>query len=315
MSRRSNQKLKLLYLSRILLENTDERHGMTLTEILNELSKYGIEAGRKSVYDDMEALRVYGYDVCSYRDRYVRYYVRDRKMNRTEAKVLSELLSTADILPARKRNEIVRKIWENGYMTGIPTPSTIDGGMSEDSYKGLELACRAMAEGKCLAFKCFEWNERKQRKLQDGGELLLVTPWDIVVKDGRYQLVCFDHAKKEIRLFSPERLVSITVVTDKRAGEREFNEFNARVAEKLNVVLNCNNKTASAVFERFGIESSILSNEENFFRIAVNTEDSDSFYSWIFTMGGLVTVESPQSIVQKYEALLLNATAVSVKQK
>ena len=82
MSRRSNQKLKLLYLSKILLDMTDERHGLTLTEILRELSKYGIETGRKSLYDDMEALRVYGYDVHSKRDRYVRYYIKNRELCR-----------------------------------------------------------------------------------------------------------------------------------------------------------------------------------------------------------------------------------------
>ena len=33
MAKKSNQKIKLLYLMKILLENTDDEHGMTLAEI------------------------------------------------------------------------------------------------------------------------------------------------------------------------------------------------------------------------------------------------------------------------------------------
>ena len=37
---RSNQKLKLLYLAKILLNNTDANHDITLDEILDKLLKF-----------------------------------------------------------------------------------------------------------------------------------------------------------------------------------------------------------------------------------------------------------------------------------
>ena len=37
MAKGSNQKLKLIWLMKILLEKTDENHGMTMSEILREL--------------------------------------------------------------------------------------------------------------------------------------------------------------------------------------------------------------------------------------------------------------------------------------
>ena len=81
MAKRSNQKLKILYLYKILLENTSEKNGMTLAQILRELQSYGIRAERRSIYDDIEALRVFGIDVRVWRDRYVRYYVAERKFD------------------------------------------------------------------------------------------------------------------------------------------------------------------------------------------------------------------------------------------
>ena len=58
-----NQKLKLLYLAKIMQEKTDDTHYLTMPEIINELAKYDIEAQRKSVYDDIAALNDYGIEI------------------------------------------------------------------------------------------------------------------------------------------------------------------------------------------------------------------------------------------------------------
>ena len=63
MPKSSNQKLKLIYLMKILLERTDETHGITMPEIIEALGAYDISAERKSLYNDIENLRVYGLDV------------------------------------------------------------------------------------------------------------------------------------------------------------------------------------------------------------------------------------------------------------
>ena len=63
MAKSSNQKLKLLYIMRFLLNKSDEEHPVSIADIIAELSRYGISAERKSLYDDIEALTVYGLDI------------------------------------------------------------------------------------------------------------------------------------------------------------------------------------------------------------------------------------------------------------
>ena len=48
MPKSSNQKLKLIYLMKILLERTDETHSITMSEIIDALAAYDISAERKS---------------------------------------------------------------------------------------------------------------------------------------------------------------------------------------------------------------------------------------------------------------------------
>ena len=53
------KKLKALYLMKILLDETDENNALTMEQIISKLDAYGIEAERKSLYDDINALRDY----------------------------------------------------------------------------------------------------------------------------------------------------------------------------------------------------------------------------------------------------------------
>ena len=63
MAKSANQKLKLMYLMEILKERTDEKHYLSMSEIIEALAAYGVSAERKSIYDDFETLRIYGFNV------------------------------------------------------------------------------------------------------------------------------------------------------------------------------------------------------------------------------------------------------------
>lgn len=59
----TNQKLKLYYLAKIMVNNTGDEHAMTLQDIKNALEQYEITADRKSLYDDFNVLRDMGIDI------------------------------------------------------------------------------------------------------------------------------------------------------------------------------------------------------------------------------------------------------------
>ena len=53
------QKLKILYLMRVFSEKTDEAHPMSVKDLISYLESLGIHAERKTIYDDIETLRVW----------------------------------------------------------------------------------------------------------------------------------------------------------------------------------------------------------------------------------------------------------------
>ena len=96
MARSSNQKLKLLYLMRYLLDNTDEKHAVSTNQIIDYLENQGISAERKSIYDDIEALRVFGLDI-EKKDsgRNSGYYIASREFELTELKLLVDSIQSS----------------------------------------------------------------------------------------------------------------------------------------------------------------------------------------------------------------------------
>lgn len=105
MPKSSNQKLKLIYLMKIFLERTDETHSITMPEIIDALAAYDISAERKSLYNDIENLRVYGLDVIgTQEDRTYSYHIGNRQFELAELKLLVDSVQSAKFITAKKSN-------------------------------------------------------------------------------------------------------------------------------------------------------------------------------------------------------------------
>lgn len=102
MSRNPMQKQKLLYLRKILLEKTDENHGLTSSEILAELALYGITAERKSLYDDLQVLEKFGMDICKSKSSTVKYYVASREFELPELKLLVDAIQSSKFITEKR---------------------------------------------------------------------------------------------------------------------------------------------------------------------------------------------------------------------
>ena len=101
MPRAANQKEKVLYVMKILLQETDEAHPLSTEEIIEKLSEAGVKAERKSIYSDMETLRAFGLDVHGTKGRSAGYYVGERDFELPEIKLLIDSVRRAFTRPAR----------------------------------------------------------------------------------------------------------------------------------------------------------------------------------------------------------------------
>ncbi|MBQ9648078.1 MAG: WYL domain-containing protein, partial [Oscillospiraceae bacterium] len=109
MPRSSGQKLKLLYIMDYLLQNSDAEHPVTVWQLVSCLAAHDIAAERKSIYDDIEALRTYGLDVEQVADgRFYGYYVASRRFELPELKLLVDSVQSYKFITQRKTNTLIK---------------------------------------------------------------------------------------------------------------------------------------------------------------------------------------------------------------
>ena len=103
-----NQKLKMLYLVKILSEETDDAHALSLQEISARLAAYGVNADRKTLYSDFDALEKYGLEILKEQvGRNVYYHLATRSFELPELKLLVDAVQSSKFITEKKSRELI----------------------------------------------------------------------------------------------------------------------------------------------------------------------------------------------------------------
>ena len=314
MAKGNNQKLKLAYLMKILLENTDETHRITMPEIIAALKSYGISAERKSIYSDIESLRVFGLDIIGeQRDRVYCYYIGNRQFELAELKLLVDSIQAAKFITAKKSNQLIKKIeglasrYEASQLQRQVYVSERIKTMNESIYYNVDKIHMAISANSKITFQYFQWDVHKKMVLRRNGELYEVSPWALSWSDDNYYLVAFDSAEKKIKHFRVDKMLNIDRKEEKREGKEQFGEFNMAVyarkmfgmfsGEEQLVKLECVNELAGVIIDRFGKEVSIKQVDREHFAVNVRVAVSRQFLAWVMALGEGARVVEPQAVV------------------
>lgn len=183
MAKSYNQKMKILYLMQAFLESTDEMHSLTMQEILEMLTRNGIRAERKSVYDDMETLRNYGLDIVYRKEQPSGYYLASRDFELPELKLLVDAVQSSKFITERKSAELIRKIegltsrYEAQQLQRQVFVANRIKTMNESIYYNVDKIHGAISSNVKIRFRYFEWTVEKQMHLKKSGKEYCISPW------------------------------------------------------------------------------------------------------------------------------------------
>ena len=322
MPKGTNQKLKLVYIIKYLLENSDENHKVTMADILRYLDSYEISAERKSIYADIEAIRDLGIDVVGEkvgRDFY--YYVVSRDFELAELKLLVDAIQSSKFITEKKSSELIKKL--QGLVSvhegkQLQRQLYVSGGrktINESIYYNVDTLHNAIATNCKIRFQYFQWNVKKEMELRRGGEFYEVSPWALLWEDENYYLIAFDSAYHEIRHYRVDKMLKISSVKESREGKEYFEKFELAEYGKKNfgmfageeeiVKLEVHNRLIGVILDRFGTEVMIIPADEEHFRVNVRVSVSNQFFGWIFGLGSDVRILAPENVVNKMKEELI----------
>ena len=312
----NKQKLKLLYLIKIFTEDTDDQHALTLPQIAEKLDAYGVSAERKTLYQDFELLRDFGFDIIGQQARRNFYYhMGNRRFELPELKLLVDSVQSAKFITDKKSNTLIKKLegMVSKYEARKLQRQVIISGrikaMNESIYYNVDKLHEAIGTDRQIRFKYFRWNIKKEMELRKDGAWYQVSPWALMWDDENYYLVGYDAEDGEIKHYRVDKMWRISVTDRKREGKEQFRAFNMPRytkslfgmfgGEEVKVTLEAENGMVGILLDRFGKDIPIKPVDADHFRTSVVVAVSSQFLGWIMALGDGVKIIGPDKVVDR----------------
>ena len=315
-ARSQNQKLKILYLMDFLLRESDENHPVPVRRMIAYLESRGITAERKSIYDDLEALRFYGLDIVqSGEGKAAAYYAGERTFELPELKLLVDSVQSSKFITLKKSRELIRKIES---LTSVHEAQNLNRQvhvqnrvktMNESIYYNVDDIHNGIAENRKIRFRYFEYTVSKERKFRRDGEWYVISPYGLSWDDENYYMVGYDSEAGRMKHYRVDKMTSISVTEEERDGkaayeELDMAEYSRRVfgmfsGEICRVKMRFENALVGAVIDRFGKDVMIVPDGDTHFTVQVDVAVSPPFFGWVFGFGPAARILGPENVVKR----------------
>lgn len=321
MAKSEGQKLKILYILKMLEELSDEEHPVTTARLIAELEKKGIRCERKTIYSDISSLIDFGYDIIQVSSRRGGgYYLASRNFELPELKLLVDVVQSSRFITPKKSRELIRKLEKMAgkadagklqrqvYVAGrIKTEN-------ESIYYSIDQIHNAIQGNRQISFAYMEWNLKKQ--LVPRGERRTVSPWALIWKDENYYLAAFDESSGILKHYRVDKMGSVEMLKQERQGMEQFEKMNLAAysnktfgmfsGEDEVVVLKFPKGLIGVVLDRFGKDVDLRQLSEEEFSVRVKVAVSGQFFGWLTGIGPQAQILSPEKTKDAYRQWLMD---------
>ena len=312
MAKGPKQKLKLLYLIRYLLQNSDEAHPVSIAQMIAELEKHGISAERKSIYDDLEALRTFGLDLVQIKGRTTGYYIGQRDFELPELKLLVDSVQSSKFITQGKTLQLIKKIeslassFDAQLLQRQVYVRNRVKSMNESVYYNVDEISTAITRDRKIRFQYFEYTVSKERRFRRGGAWYAVSPFALMWDDENYYLLAWDEDAGKLKHYRVDKMARISALEDRRQGKEAFagvdmsaysqKVFGMFAGQAQTVRLRFASNLAGAVIDRFGREVMMIADGEEQFTVSLEVVVSPQFFAWVFGFGTEAEILSPEAV-------------------
>lgn len=319
MPKKAKQKLKLIRIRDILLEHTDEEHPMSVKEIITHLEAYGIEAERKSIYEDIEELRTYGMDIITLKGHGGGVFVGSRDFEIAELKVLADAVQASRFISSAKSRALISKLagltdkYSRAKLSRQVHIYDRVKTMNKTIYNTTDVIHNAISENRQIEFGYFNWNKKKEKELRHGGKRYRVSPWLLIWNDENYYLAAFDSETKELRHYRIDKMEKVEMTDLPREGEEVFKNSDADMystgvfdmfsGKVTTVGFACRENLVGALIDRFGKDITILENADGL-TVYAKVQISPRFFGWVMGFAGAIKIISPVEVVEEMKNMI-----------
>ncbi|MDO4566000.1 MAG: WYL domain-containing protein [Oscillospiraceae bacterium] len=315
MAGRPDYKLRALLIKDYLERATDERAGVTLSEICSYLESEGQSAERKAIYSDIELLRRGGMDIALVREgRRSEYRLMSRAFQLAELKLLVDAVGASKFITRKKSLELIKKLSslaserESSELRRNVYVERRVKTMNESIYYTVDAIHEAINGNKKLGFRYFDYGGGGRRNFRRAGGRYTVSPLSLNYAEENYYLFALSE-EGEIRTYRVDRMSDAQVLKETRQSSEASRDFDPAAAtqemfrmysgEKRAVELAFDEELTTVILDRFG-DVRLGRREDGRASLKVDIRISPNFFGWIFGLGGRAELISPQDVLEEY---------------
>lgn len=197
----ANIKLRMLKVLEILKE-TDEQNPITAPQIAKKLGNYGLKAERKAVCRDISILSE-EFDIVKHDDNKKGYYLNERTYEDWEVKVLVDSVCGLKFLNEMDKKNIADKLLCEVSSSSRKAIDKLSFSGNKSSRFNIDTLMRAITSGEKILAKYHKRDEK-----------YLLNPYDLVVDNDRYYLLCNVDKYDDLSFFRVDKFTEIEILKD-----------------------------------------------------------------------------------------------------
>jgi len=329
MAGNNGSKEKVLHIYDILKEYSDEEHPLTAAELIAELSARGLSAERKAIYNDIDLLMNYGFDIIKNPPPVKGYYLGERDFQLAEARLLMDAVESAQFITEAKTAELIKKI--QGSLSIYQRESLalqqvyIDHrhkNVNETIYYEIDTLLRAIQSKRRIRLHYLKRSIEAGERPKNEDHIYSVSPYALIWVDDHYYLVCNNAKYDNLMHLRIDKISKVTILEDEPArplsevskykdrfdaADYLSTKFNMFSGEPERVKIRCKNESWQIVADKFGDDVLIIEQDETTFTISANAVTA-GLDSWIMQWGADMEVIEPahlrETVFKKTKAML-----------
>lgn len=321
-----NRKPRILYVAKMLLEETDAEHGLTRPEIEARLEDYGISSERKALYRDFENLREIGFDIQTTNTRPVGYYLGTRLFTPPQMALLLDAVRTSRSITEETSQELLGKLHrlQSTHEAARTEQSVHVTGRAKTQNDSVLTTIaqiqQAMHEKRDISFSYMRYDASLrliEAPASDGKERVR-TPLFLIYADDRYYLLAFDEeAPDNIRSYRVDRMKNVMIrdASDPAhkpdasfdIGRYERERLGMFNMEPVRISLLVAEGLVGNIVDIFGVDGATATPADDagtWAHMHVSASPSPVFFGQIAQFGGDVRITGPSRVADAYRAHL-----------
>ena len=319
MPKSDNQKLKILYILDHLQRNSREDRLVKASELIAMLDReHNISCDRKTVYSDVAALQDYGVDIVSVPGKNGGYYIASRNFELPELKLLIDAVLSSRYLTEKKSRELIQKLCDqcNEYDAKLLRRNVLVSGrvksMNETIYYNVDAIQEAIARNQMISFRYYDWDLGGKRHYRE--KEYLASPYGLCQDNENCYLLA--HSDRHgITSYRVDRMTDITLtgqprtpcpeLTEKAMTEHANRLFQMFSGDMVDVKMRFHRSLINVVIDRFGKNTMLIPDGDEYFNFTVPVAVSPMFLSWIIGFGCKAKILYPETVAEQCRQLCL----------